>query len=281
MLRRFWRAVYLDALHRRAQRSTIVPPAAHIMVFAPHPDDETLACGGLIERAVRASHRVRIVFMTGGVARRAEALAATAVLGVPASGVTFFDFPDGNVSDHRYEAVHRAATLLRAERPKQVFLPYRKDLHPDHVATAEIVLAALAAAHSDADAYEYPVWLYACWPLIDRHAAADTPGTGRATSARLLRRTVVSGARLFAQFGHVVPLERSSAERKAAALACYRSQIVPNAASHTLGDLSGGEFVALFARDHELFRAVAPARQRRMVRSAVSQVPLRPEARSR
>ena len=43
-----------------------------VLVFSPHPDDETLACGGLIQKAKRAGARVHVVFMTNGDAFRAE-----------------------------------------------------------------------------------------------------------------------------------------------------------------------------------------------------------------
>ena len=37
-----------------------------ILIFAPHPDDESLGCAGVILRAVRSGLRVRVVFLTNG-----------------------------------------------------------------------------------------------------------------------------------------------------------------------------------------------------------------------
>ena len=37
-----------------------------VLVLAPHPDDESLACGGIIQRALARGARVRIVFLTYG-----------------------------------------------------------------------------------------------------------------------------------------------------------------------------------------------------------------------
>jgi len=37
-----------------------------IMVFAPHPDDETLATGGLLQQAVAAGSAVQVIFATDG-----------------------------------------------------------------------------------------------------------------------------------------------------------------------------------------------------------------------
>ena len=41
-------------------------PQGPVLVIAPHPDDETLGCGGLIAASVRAGHRVHTVFVTEG-----------------------------------------------------------------------------------------------------------------------------------------------------------------------------------------------------------------------
>jgi len=37
-----------------------------IVVFAPHPDDETLGCGGTIAKRVREGYDILIIFMTCG-----------------------------------------------------------------------------------------------------------------------------------------------------------------------------------------------------------------------
>jgi LmbE family N-acetylglucosaminyl deacetylase len=94
-----------------------------IVVFAAHPDDETLGAGGLIHAAVRSGARVTIVVFTNGDGyiegvdvgyhtlfstparfieygreRQGEALAAAAQLGVPASRVVFLSYPDRGLS---------------------------------------------------------------------------------------------------------------------------------------------------------------------------------------
>src|SRR5437899_999403 len=44
----------------------VIPPAARVLVFAPHPDDETIGAGGLIFHLTRRSVPVRVVFVTNG-----------------------------------------------------------------------------------------------------------------------------------------------------------------------------------------------------------------------
>lgn len=101
-----------------------LPAGARVMLFAPHPDDETLAAGGLLFQLARAGTPLRIVFLTNGdgypravtqeVASRAptdadylafgtlrqrEARAALARLGVAPREVSFLGFPDGGLAE--------------------------------------------------------------------------------------------------------------------------------------------------------------------------------------
>jgi LmbE family N-acetylglucosaminyl deacetylase len=125
-----------------------------LLVVSPHPDDETLCCGGLIERVARAGGSVSIVWVTSGdatwltrvmtqglrfasaagaidvgVRRMAEARAATGLLGVPADGQLFLGYPDGGIAallgPYRDRALRSSATGAAA-------VPYRDALFPDH-----------------------------------------------------------------------------------------------------------------------------------------------------
>jgi LmbE family N-acetylglucosaminyl deacetylase len=90
-----------------------------ILVFAPHPDDETLGCAGIIQQAVAMNLPVRIVWLTYGdnnewsfmfyrkrfvlmpeavrqmgEVRHREALAAAKILGVVPDQLAFLGYPD-------------------------------------------------------------------------------------------------------------------------------------------------------------------------------------------
>jgi len=94
-------------------------PGDRVLVLAPHPDDEVLGGGGLLQQAAALGLPVRVVFLTSGEAnlwsyavdqgalrltpararqlgmmRRAEALAADAALGIPPDHLTFLGYPD-------------------------------------------------------------------------------------------------------------------------------------------------------------------------------------------
>ena len=99
-----------------------LPERPRVIVFAPHPDDETIAAGGLIQQLTHAHADVHVVFLTNGdgypdavrkelripapsgadyVAfgrrRQREALEATHRLGVRRNAVHFLGFPDGGL----------------------------------------------------------------------------------------------------------------------------------------------------------------------------------------
>lgn len=101
-----------------------IPSRLRIMVFAPHPDDETLAAGGLIQRVLAKGGTVRVVFITNGDGfldgvrceverqetsaidfieygkrRQEEALRAITELGLQRGDALFFGFPDGGIDD--------------------------------------------------------------------------------------------------------------------------------------------------------------------------------------
>src|SRR5882672_9080093 len=97
------RVLFLGAL---ILASAVLPQfaaAKTILVFAPHPDDETLVAGGRIRAAVLAGDTVKIVVVTAGdsaggvdeAARRAgESVAAAQLLGLTEQDVIFLAYPE-------------------------------------------------------------------------------------------------------------------------------------------------------------------------------------------
>src|SRR5438128_10976423 len=97
-------------------------PATRLLVVSPHPDDETLGAGGLIQRVLHAGGAVKVVFMTSGDGfpvgvtlarhvqhpqaqdyreygrlRQEQAKQALAILGVSTKKVAFLGFPDSGL----------------------------------------------------------------------------------------------------------------------------------------------------------------------------------------
>jgi LmbE family N-acetylglucosaminyl deacetylase len=148
----------LRARSLASDRPTIgLPPARRALVLAPHPDDETLACGGTMALLARRSCDVRVLVVTDGDAakvalatdevrrrRRAEVTAACAALGV--APPVLLGFPDGRIGARVGAVAAEIAAHLADHAPDLVLLPWFGDGHPDHRAVND-ALATAAARH--------------------------------------------------------------------------------------------------------------------------------------
>jgi LmbE family N-acetylglucosaminyl deacetylase len=120
------------------------PDVERALVLAPHPDDETLGCGGTIALysgridftivAVSNGEAVNIPEENKSSLRKKEFQKAAGTLG--AKTLIFLDIPDGNFSDHRNSLRGKLSDLFAAQRPQLVFVPSPIDPHPDHRETA-------------------------------------------------------------------------------------------------------------------------------------------------
>lgn len=145
-----------------------------VLVVAPHADDETLGCGGLIAACRRRGWPVTVVFVTDSAGarasaeisqlRRSEALAALQVLGVTAGSVYFLNAPDGRLAQAGLAAcvaaTDRLTGLIRQFQPTAIFTPYLGGGSSEHDAAYWMVREARSAAGSSATVWEYPVWAW-------------------------------------------------------------------------------------------------------------------------
>lgn len=207
-----WRGDAALAGVASARADQLVPSGARLVVVAPHPDDEILACGGLLQ--LLAPGPSLLVAVTDGEAshpesrdwprerlratRPRETEAALACLGVTAELVRL-GIADGGVAASEAALAERLAALLG---PNDVVLTtWRHDGHPDHEASARACLAAASAC--GARTLEAPVWGW--------HWSAPGDGAMPLAHARKLA------------------LPESVLARKRAAMACFASQVLPDA----------------------------------------------------
>ena len=146
-----------------------------ILVVAPHCDDETLGCGGVLI-GTRGHCRRHVVFLTEpDPGRRREWEAAERIVAPDAVG--WCGLPDRQADPPDIDrGVALVADILGRERPRTVFVPNRSDPHPLHKA-AHGLLAAAAARSAWAGKVLECDGLVALetpnlWVRIDAHAAA-------------------------------------------------------------------------------------------------------------
>lgn len=153
------------------------PSVAPILVLSPHPDDETLGCGGTIKLMTQTSAEVDVLYMTRGelgveapeatnaesraqlaTIRTAEAHEACRFLGI--RHVDFLNGSDGRLGEQT-DLSNDLLARLQSRRYGRVFCPHPAERHPDHQATFRFLQSALRS-------YVEPihVWLYEVWTPV-------------------------------------------------------------------------------------------------------------------
>ncbi len=124
-------------------------------MIAPHPDDESIGCGGAVALHGDRGDRVGVLFLTSGegglpnrsaaeawATREAEARLAVADLSAELSG--FLRLPDGRVGDDMDRSAAAAAAAIREFLPDLIYLPHPDEDHADHAACLPVVGRAYA-----------------------------------------------------------------------------------------------------------------------------------------
>ena len=246
----------LNLLARRAQ--PLPDLGADALVIAPHYDDEILGCGGLMAIKLQRQARVGILWTTDGsrshasfmnplelaALRRSEGVAAARLLGMPDAHLWHLETPERELNELDMLVVSQIQGVIEQFKPLQVFVPYRRDEHPDHIATAELTLKAVTQAGLDVQLYAYPVWFWYTWPWRPLAAPGNLPKGLHDCSLALqeLKYSVdVSG---------VLP-------RKQQALEAHRSQVERLAPDWPiLSDVAGGDWLKVFFSGVELYQRV-------------------------
>ncbi|MBX9930011.1 MAG: PIG-L family deacetylase [Methylobacterium sp.] len=155
----------LDAISRRG-----------LVVVAPHADDESLGCGGLIAEAAARGRDVRVVIVSDGCGshthskeyppvrlralRETEAQDAVEILGLSRGAVSFLRLPDAGVPSSGPDAEAAAEVIAGAARScdaDAICVTWGHDPHCDHQASAAITTLAQMLV-PEASLFAYPVW---------------------------------------------------------------------------------------------------------------------------
>jgi LmbE family N-acetylglucosaminyl deacetylase len=218
-----------------------------LLVLAPHPDDESLGCGGLLAAAFAGAGAgpasgAHVVAMTDGAAshpgsadwpaprlaalRRDEMARAVAALGGGGADLSHLDLPDGAMAT-RDPAPVAAVIAAMVDRlgAATVLAPSAVDAHADHKATARVA-ALVQAQRPEVRLLTYPVW--SRWDEADV-VAAHAP-------ARALRLDIGPWR---------------AAKRRA--IDCHQSQLGAVVHDDPAGFVLDPRFVDLFMREDELF----------------------------
>jgi LmbE family N-acetylglucosaminyl deacetylase len=200
--RRAFDAGYWHEHWRALPPLTDLSSATDILLLAPHPNDEVLACSSVLQRnAYNTKLEMWIVtngeacfgtlprlfnwptlrrFANVGARRQQEALAAHARLGLDDdTRVTWLSFPDGAV--HQYEDELYASLHQRVTRNTVLVAPLPMDGYPDHHVVGRV--ARSIAKDRQLLLLSYPLSLQ-YWR--DLHTVRTAPGAAHAVALSAL-----------------------------------------------------------------------------------------------
>nr|WP_294543707.1 PIG-L deacetylase family protein [uncultured Rhodopila sp.] len=227
-----WRGLPLGGLDEIAGGGTC-------LVLAPHPDDESLGCGGLIAACVAAGRPPLVAVLTDGAGshprsrafpperlrtvRAQEARQAVAALGLAEDRLAFLGEPD-TAAPHGGPAfdavVSKLVALVEGEAAcTAIVAPWRHDPHCDHEAAS--VIAAAVAERARLRHIAYPIW---GWTLPDGTAIPEAPGTGWRLQITPFLPAKQSAIRAHqSQFGGMIDDDPAGFRLPSALLACFDS----------------------------------------------------------
>jgi len=155
-----------------------------IVIVAPHMDDEALACGGLIAKLPH-KERVHVIYATDGMkspapiipghdkilpdlgkTRIQESIEAMKLLGVSEHNLHFLCLPEAQLRKHLSSLRNLLRDTIRAIAPQQIFVPFRYDRHPDHLAVNHAIVSDFRQGDMEAQLIEY--FVYYRWRLMPK-----------------------------------------------------------------------------------------------------------------
>lgn len=177
-------------------------PHQRVCIFAPHPDDEILGCGGMLQQLAENGNPILLVHVTNGtqshpdsqiyppqtldVIRPQESLAALEVLGITEQvSIISLELSDGDVFAEQDKFNEKLATVIQ---PDDILVtPFMHDGHPDHEATGQVV-AAFAKQHN-LDCYQVLIWAWHWAKPADERIPWDSAVRLDLSAEQLARKT--------------------------------------------------------------------------------------------
>lgn len=138
-----------------------------VLVFAPHPDDETIGCGGTIKLHVNRGDTVKVVVVTDGAkgywegdvdnyieVRKEEAKNAFCQLGVDNYSFLGLEDQGFNISPATFKLFKNE---ILSYNPEVIYCPSLNEIHRDHLLTSCLVLTIAKSLKKNIQILEYEI----------------------------------------------------------------------------------------------------------------------------
>lgn len=136
-------------------------PEEKILVFVPHPDDESIAVGGFLYTCHEVGAQVEVVLVTDGNRRGKRDIRcqefknAVGRLGLEADNLCFWDYPDGRLSADLSALIDQVSEEIASFEPQVVVYSDPADRHSDHAALGQAVEKVLGEENLGAEPTGY------------------------------------------------------------------------------------------------------------------------------
>lgn len=183
--------------------ASLIQPHDRVLIVAPHPDDESISCAGVVHHCVKNNIPIKIVVLTDGclgapaMTRHNETVAAMSLLGVKQDDILFLGYRDGSlprllnqnwksinpyningtINNGNYIFSYRKNSTYSGEdlydnlveiinnfQPTVVFYPDSEDEQIDHWGSYAFLEYVLAKTNYTGDRYTYIVHNPPDWP---------------------------------------------------------------------------------------------------------------------
>lgn len=140
-----------------------------ILIISPHPDDETLGCGGIISSLVLAGAEVKIVLCTDDCQHEKMEFSSssirvnefkTAIKVLGCEDALYIGARDGSLKENYNEVKDKIHLIIQDMKPDWIFVPYILDVNKDHNVMVHIV------ANCIEDTAQLNVAMYEVWTPI-------------------------------------------------------------------------------------------------------------------
>lgn len=189
-----------------------------VLIFSPHPDDESIAAAGYIFDSTRKGAEVKIVLVTDGNKhglkdrRYDEFRQATSILGVSQENLIFLNYPDGHLKEaNQTELAANFQKIIADFSPNIILYPSARDRHPDHATCGKVLETVLKQEKSSVLTYAYLVHSRH-WPQPKKMA----PSLYLLPPTRLIN---------FDDSWQILMLDSSTLSKKKEAIVAYKSQL--------------------------------------------------------
>jgi len=142
---------------------------SNVLVISPHPDDESIGCGGTLRKHVLAGDTVQAIFLTSGEReetkslREQEAREAASILGL--DHIEFWQVRNGSLRTTK-KLVDRLQSRITEWSADTVYVTHDREMHEEHRVAARLVRRAVSGLAPDFSKPE--VLMFEVWTPLQR-----------------------------------------------------------------------------------------------------------------